>query len=105
VTIQLTRRQFSETNLKIKQASQSTSHLTSPSQMSRVSGHLVSEAPNSSLYTYEGTLHMQADGQEKTVPMGPDQMLLRGAQIRNTPWVYGIIVTAGHQTKLMKNAT
>jgi phospholipid-transporting ATPase len=48
---------------------------------------------------------MQADGQEKTVPMGPDQMLLRGAQIRNTPWVYGIIVTAGHQTKLMKNAT
>jgi phospholipid-transporting ATPase len=73
--------------------------------MSRISGHILSEAPNSSLYTYEGTLHLQAEGQQKTIPLGPDQMLLRGAQIRNTQWLYGVVVSAGHQTKLMKNAT
>lgn len=32
-------------------------------------------------------------------------MLLRGAQLRNTEWVYGIVVNAGHETKLMRNAT
>jgi phospholipid-transporting ATPase len=39
------------------------------------------------------------------VPVGPNQMLLRGAQLRNTSWVYGIVVNAGHETKLMRNAT
>lgn len=44
-------------------------------------------------------------GAPKQVPLGPDQILLRGAQIRNTPWVYGIAVFTGHETKLMRNAT
>lgn len=44
-------------------------------------------------------------GVPKQVPLGPDQLLLRGAQIRNTPWAYGIVVFTGHETKLMRNAT
>ncbi|KAI9568621.1 hypothetical protein HD554DRAFT_2096763 [Boletus coccyginus] len=32
-------------------------------------------------------------------------MLLRGAQLRNTPWIYGIVVFTGDETKLMRNAT
>lgn len=39
------------------------------------------------------------------MPLGPDQLLLQGAQIRNTPWVYGLVVYTGHETKLMRNAT
>ncbi|KAL4252396.1 Phospholipid-transporting ATPase [Abortiporus biennis] len=78
-----------ETNLKIKQASPQTAHLTSPHLVTQVHGHLRSEHPNNHLYTYEG----------------PDQMLLRGAQIRNTPWCYGLVVFTGHETKLMRNAT
>lgn len=37
-----------------------------------------------------------------TVPLGPDQLLLRGAQLRNTQWVHGIVVYTGHDTKLMQ---
>ena len=44
-------------------------------------------------------------GTPKQVPLGPDQLLLRGAQIRNTPWAYGVVVFTGHETKLMRNAT
>ena len=35
-------------------------------------------------------------------PLGPDQVLLRGAQLRNTQWVVGIIVYTGHDSKLMQ---
>lgn len=90
-----------ETNLKIKQASHQTAHLTSAAAFARLAGHLRSEQPNNSLYTYEGTLELS--GQK--IPMSPDQLLLRGAQMRNTPWCYGLVVFTGHETKLMRNAT
>lgn len=38
-------------------------------------------------------------------PLGPDQLLLRGAMLRNTSWVFGIVVYTGHETKLMRNST
>ncbi|TFK45591.1 phospholipid-translocating P-type ATPase [Heliocybe sulcata] len=95
-----------ETNLKIKQASPQTSSLTSPQGVLGLHGSLRSEQPNNSLYTYEGTFDLTtAGGFPKQVPLGPDQLLLRGAQIRNTPWVYGFVVFTGHETKLMRNAT
>jgi phospholipid-transporting ATPase len=50
-------------------------------------------------------LDHQGSSSKQRIPLGPDQLLLRGAQLRNTPWVYGIVVFTGHETKLMKNAT
>lgn len=94
-----------ETNLKVKQALPETAHLVNPSDLSRLSGRIRSEQPNSSLYTYESTLTMHAGGGEKELPLAPDQLLLRGATLRNTPWVHGIVVFTGHETKLMRNAT
>lgn len=94
-----------ETNLKIKQAIPETAHLVSPSELSRLGGRVRSEQPNSSLYTYEATLTMPSGGGEKELPLAPDQLLLRGATLRNTPWVHGIVVFTGHETKLMRNAT
>jgi phospholipid-transporting ATPase len=95
-----------ETNLKIKQASRQTASLTSPNLVTALRGTLRSEQPNNSLYTYEGTIDLiTSEGTSKQVPLGPDQLLLRGAQLRNTPWLYGIVVFTGHETKLMQNAT
>ncbi|KAG0145463.1 hypothetical protein CROQUDRAFT_45753 [Cronartium quercuum f. sp. fusiforme G11] len=100
-----------ETNLKIKQANPATSELMTPLDVGSISGHLRSEQPNNSLYTYEGTLTLQFNqsngnrNQEKDIPLNPDQMLLRGAQLRNTAWMYGLVVFTGHETKLMRNAT
>lgn len=94
-----------ETNLKIKQALPETSTMVSPSELSRLGGRIKSEQPNSSLYTYEATLTMQAGGGEKELALNPEQLLLRGATLRNTPWIHGIVVFTGHETKLMRNAT
>lgn len=94
-----------ETNLKIKQAIPETSSLVSSSDLSRLGGRIRSEQPNSSLYTYEATMTMHAGGGEKELPLNPEQLLLRGATLRNTPWVHGVVVFTGHETKLMRNAT
>jgi phospholipid-transporting ATPase len=94
-----------ETNLKIKQARPETSSMVSPSELSRLVGRIKSEQPNTSLYTYEATLTMQSGGGEKELALNPEQLLLRGATLRNTPWVHGVVVFTGHETKLMRNAT
>ncbi|KAK4212935.1 hypothetical protein QBC37DRAFT_183828 [Rhypophila decipiens] len=94
-----------ETNLKIKQALPETSTMVSSTELSRLGGRIRSEQPNSSLYTYEATLTMQAGGGEKELPLNPEQLLLRGATLRNTPWIHGVVVFTGHETKLMRNAT
>ncbi|KAJ3327112.1 hypothetical protein HDU76_012352 [Blyttiomyces sp. JEL0837] len=90
-----------ETNLKIRQGLQETSHLLSPEEVARLEGVIKSELPNNSLYTFEGTLRLE----HKEVALDPSQLLLRGAMLRNTRWVYGAVVFTGHETKLMKNAT
>ncbi|GKT47937.1 putative phospholipid-transporting ATPase NEO1 [Colletotrichum spaethianum] len=94
-----------ETNLKIKQALPETCTMVSSSDLSRLGGRIKSEQPNSSLYTYEATLTMQAGGGEKELALNPEQLLLRGATLRNTPWIHGAVVFTGHETKLMRNAT
>lgn len=100
------RQPCSETNLKIKQASPQTSPMTAPHLVTALNGALRCEHPNNSLYTFEGTLELTSSmGLPKQVPLGPDQVLLRGAQVRNTAWLYGLAVYTGHETKLMRNAT
>ncbi|KAH7354284.1 phospholipid-transporting ATPase [Plectosphaerella cucumerina] len=94
-----------ETNLKIKQALPETCPMVSSSELSRFGGKIKSEQPNSSLYTYEATLTMQTGGGEKELPVNPEQLLLRGATLRNTGWIHGVVVFTGHETKLMRNAT
>jgi phospholipid-transporting ATPase len=95
-----------ETNLKIKQACGETSHFVNPHELKSIRGRVLSEQPNSSLYTYDATLELeQGAGAKQKIPLSPDQLLLRGATLRNTPWVHGVVVFTGHETKLMRNAT
>ena len=58
--------------------------------------------PNALLYKFEGNFFLP-DG--NVVPMGPDEILLRGSSLKNTEWVYGVCVFTGHETKIMKNGT
>ncbi|KAG0249610.1 hypothetical protein BG011_009101 [Mortierella polycephala] len=95
-----------ETNLKIKQALPETVHLLTPLEVSHLGGSIRSEQPNNSLYTFEGTLLMNsANGAQKEIPLDPTQVLLRGAQLRNTNWIYGVVIFTGHESKLMRNTS
>ncbi|XP_077871790.1 phospholipid-transporting ATPase IB-like isoform X5 [Ictidomys tridecemlineatus] len=38
------------------------------------------------------------------ISVGPDQMLLRGTQLKNTQWIIGVVIYTGFETKLMQNS-
>lgn len=90
-----------ETNLKIRQGVTETAQLLTPDLVSKIDGVIKSELPNNSLYTFEAALKLKGID----IPLSPQQLLLRGAQLRNTRWVYGIAVFTGHETKLMMNSS
>ncbi|XP_074505391.1 phospholipid-transporting ATPase IA isoform X4 [Sebastes fasciatus] len=91
-----------ETNLKIRQGLQVTSDMKDIDSLMRLSGRMECESPNRHLYEFVGNIRL--DG-HSTIPLSPDQILLRGAQLRNTQWVHGVVVYTGHDTKLMQNST
>ena len=96
-----------ETNLKIKQGHQSMAGITSTREARFFSGHVDCEPPNNRLYRFDSSAMFTSSEEQapRTVPLTADQLLLRGAQLRNTPWVYGIAVYTGHDSKLLQNMT
>ncbi|XP_072554094.1 probable phospholipid-transporting ATPase IA isoform X1 [Paramormyrops kingsleyae] len=91
-----------ETNLKIRQGLQLTAEFKDTESLARLTGRMECESPNRHLYEFVGNIRLEG---HSPVPLGPDQILLRGAQLRNTQWVHGIVVYTGHDTKLMQNST
>lgn len=91
-----------ETNLKLRQGVQSTAKLLETKDLLAFSGTIDCEPPNRHLYEFNGVLKEYG---KEAVPLGPDQLLLRGAMLRNTSWVFGVVVYTGHDTKLLRNST
>ncbi|XP_043233403.1 probable phospholipid-transporting ATPase IA isoform X3 [Amphibalanus amphitrite] len=91
-----------ETNLKIRQGLPQTARLLDTRDLDQLSASVECELPNRVLYEFVGTLKETG---KTAVPLGPDQLLLRGAKLKNTTWVFGAAVYTGHETKLMKNSS
>ncbi|GJV53791.1 phospholipid-transporting ATPase 3-like protein [Tanacetum coccineum] len=102
-----------ETNLKIRKALEKTWDYVAPEKASEFKGEIQCEQPNNSLYTFTGNLILQ----KQTIPIGPNQILLRGfsesniainafqgCSLRNTEYIVGAVVFTGHETKVMMNA-
>lgn len=92
-----------ETNLKIRQAHVRTQEACATvDQLTALQACVTCEPPNSRLYTFTGKIKL-AGGED--IPLDNRQILLRGAQLRNTRCVTGLAIYTGHDAKLMKNAT
>lgn len=93
-----------ETNLKHKQSEKSLLELgtfnSDQEVLDTMKGAVVEcENPNDMLYRFEGTLHVK----EVVAGLTIDQILLRGSNLKNTDYLYGLVVFTGHETKIMKN--
>jgi phospholipid-translocating P-type ATPase (flippase) len=97
-----------ETNLKIRK---------SPGELYRgydlnrkadvLTGAITCELPNNRLYNFDGFYEKagaSARGGNLKVPLNADNILLRGANLRNTKTAIGIVVFTGSETKLMRNS-
>ncbi|KAL5723493.1 P-type phospholipid transporter [Ranunculus cassubicifolius] len=90
-----------ETNLKVKQALDVTTHLHDSASFKEFKAVIKCEDPNANLYTFVGTM----DYEEVQFPLAPQQLLLRDSKLRNTEYIYGAVIFTGHDTKVMQNST
>ena len=73
--------------------------MTSSIHLKDLVGTIECEIPNRNLYDFAGTFKVNSVA--FPIPLGPDQILLRGSQLKNTEWIYGIVIYSGQETKLM----
>lgn len=91
-----------ETNLKIRQGLTATAAVLSHHDLYQLRGAVDCQAPNNHLYDITANIRL---GEAEAIPIHPDQLLQRGAQLRNTKWIFGLVIYTGHETKLMKNSS
>lgn len=87
-----------ESNLKTRYARQET--VVKKPEQGSITGCLYCEEPNRNIYEF--TAYMDFDGQQ--LPLGPNNIILRGCELKNTAWVVGVVVYAGQETKAMLNS-
>ncbi|VDL66435.1 unnamed protein product [Nippostrongylus brasiliensis] len=87
-----------ETNLKIKQALPATSELTTIDKLNAFEAQIECELPTRHVNEFSGNIVVK-----ETYPFGIDQLLLRGARLKHTAWVYGAAIYTGHDAKLLMN--
>jgi len=64
-------------------------------------GDITFEFPNTNLESFRGSVEYK--GEQQNIPLNHKNILLRGCTLRNAAFVVGIMVYAGHDTKIMKN--
>ena len=96
-----TREKFNENNEKVNKF--------------EISGEAIADMPNPALYQLNGRMKItfktnltnneeNPNGETHRIPLDAKQLLLKGAKLKNTKWVIGIVIYTGHNCKLMKNA-
>ncbi|TPX31648.1 hypothetical protein SmJEL517_g05073 [Synchytrium microbalum] len=100
-----------ETSLKRRGAVPELAMLRSEQEVGTLRGFIECEQPNQRLGEFEGRLTIQGNtrtsrSSQKSTPVYPlslNQLLFRGATLRNTEYAYGIVVYTGVDTKIMMN--
>uniref|UniRef100_A0A0N4UTY0 P-type phospholipid transporter n=1 Tax=Enterobius vermicularis TaxID=51028 RepID=A0A0N4UTY0_ENTVE len=89
-----------ETHLKFRHGLKKTSHVTEVSGLQSFSCEIRCEPPNKKINQFHGLLIV---GKEE-YPLGIEHTLLRGARLKHTRWIHGVVLYAGHETKLLINS-
>ena len=90
-----------ETNLKSKIASNYTKQFCNVAAICELKGQIWIEEPNQSLTSWTCNI-IPPDGPKAA--LGTSQALLRGCILKNTDFIYGLVVYTGPETKIMLNS-
>ena len=68
-------------------------------------GRISCEIPNNNIHKFEGNMTLAVgSGEQKKIPLSVENIMLRGCSVKNSEWAEGIVVFAGHDTKIMQNS-
>lgn len=90
-----------ETNLKVKRSLEVTLPLDDDEAFKDFTATIRCEDPNPNLYTFVGNFEYE----RQVYALDPSQILLRDSKLRNTAYIYGVVIFTGHDTKVMQNST
>lgn len=91
-----------ETNLKTRDVVRKTAGIQTPEAAAKLNAYVYCEGPNNRVEKFEGTLYL-GDGRKSSLSI--KNFLLRGCELRDTKWIYGLVTYTGHETKLMMNSS
>lgn len=93
-----------ETNLKVREAPLATLSMFANEDEAgdMVQGFVESELPNGDINSYSGTLFLEET--PDPIPISLKNMLMRGSKLRNTSFIYGLVVNTGVDTKIMMSS-
>ncbi|KAK9694502.1 hypothetical protein QE152_g33510 [Popillia japonica] len=89
-----------ETNLKQRQVARGFIEKQTTFEPSRFKSRIEVDPPTTKIYRFYGAM-IHSSGER--VPVGTNNLLLRECLLKNTDYVEGIVVYAGHETKAMLN--
>ena len=90
-----------ETNLKSYGGIAETAHLRTAEALRCMQAELSTEAPNGSLYTFDGVLKLGHTEHH----LEKENVLLRGMKVKNTELVWGVAIFTGTDSKIVKNVS
>ena len=81
-----------ESNLKTRTAPAATRGLVTAAQLSAFKGVIKCGPPDEKLYKFDSQLRVEAGG---VVALSSDQLMLQATHLRNTDFVFGMVVYTG----------
>ncbi|XP_033119823.1 probable phospholipid-transporting ATPase IF [Anneissia japonica] len=94
-----------ETNLKMHRSLPITAILQDVESLESFRGFIECEQPHTDLYKFIGRMKtFDSSGQESVYPLSPENVLLRGARLKNVQYIFGVAVNTGEQTKMALNS-
>ena len=96
-----------ETNLKQRQAlKETTEEISDEDSLNKFSCMIQSESPHEDLYNFDGYMEIYSnDNPGERIPLTISQLLLRGAILRNTDFIFAVVVFTGEETRIRLNAS
>ena len=92
-----------ETNLKTRKVAHEIAQFFDPNRPDTSIGTIACETPNNNLATFSG--RYVRNGTATEIPLNAENVLLRGATLRNTDFVMAFVIYTGIETKLMQNSS
>lgn len=92
-----------EKGLKAKNSLKETETVKSTENLKELSEwEIECPVPDAMIYQFQGTIHLKRTGSR--LMLNQRQFLPRGARLKNSNWVIGIVIYTGFDTKVMRNS-